>query len=66
MPKDMSHGRGDDRFQRIDNYGLENGGRDRRQGDRKGGCPLFASMLISLPAAVVIGCVVLVKPLFRR
>lgn len=56
---DNDYGRGDDRFMR--------GAPDKKQPKSKnGGCPLALSLMVSLPASIVIGAVVLVKPLFRR
>lgn len=57
---DNDYGRGDDRFMR--------GAPDKPvpKSKKKGGCPLLMSLMVSLPAAVVIGAVVLVKPMFRR
>lgn len=58
---DNDYGRGDDRFMR--------GAADKQQPKHKRGgppCPFLLSMLVSLPAAMIIGTVVLVKPFFRR
>jgi len=57
MP-DNDYGRGDDRFMRN--------AHNRKQPPHKGGCPLMMALMVSLPAALVISTVVLVKPLFRR
>ena len=58
---DNDYGRGDDRFMR----GAMNQKQPKQKQNKGGGCPLMLCLMVSLPAALVIGTVVLVKPLFR-
>lgn len=59
---DNDYGRGDDRFMR----GAADKSVPKSKQGKKKGCPLLMSLMVSLPASLVIGTVVLAKPMFRR